>query len=112
MQSRGPRAPRRFRRCTLQIRVDYQTPDGIRSDTAITLGIGGLFIACADPQPVGTRLELRFHLPRGGAAHELEGRVVWCHAGGPEGRHAPGMGVEFTRHEPTARLARELEAVP
>lgn len=101
---------RRFRRSTVRIRVDYRTPVGARSDTATTLGIGGLFISTLDPLPVGTIVSLRFRLS-GGSHHEMHGRVVWCHGSDePGGRRTCGMGVEFDRDGATARLARELDA--
>ena len=99
---------RRFRRSTVRIRVDYQTPTGSRSDTATTLGIGGLFISTRDPLPVGTIVCLRFRLA-GGPHHEIDGHVVWCHdSDEPSVRRTCGMGVEFARDGSTARLAREL----
>jgi uncharacterized protein (TIGR02266 family) len=99
---------RRFRRSTVRIRVDYQTSTGLRSDTATTLGIGGLFISTRDPLPVGTIVCLRFRLA-GGPQHEIDGRVVWCHGSDePSERRTCGMGVEFARDRSTARLAREL----
>lgn len=99
---------RRFRRTTVRIRVDYQTPRGPRSDMATTLGIGGLFISTLDPLPVGTDLLLRFRLT-GSRHHEIEGRVVWCHAfDGSSGGRTCGMGVAFARDGSTQRLAREL----
>ena len=97
---------RRFRRSTVRIRVDYQTSSGTRSDTATTLGIGGLFISTLDPLPIGTIVSLRFRLA-GSPHHELEGRVVWCH-GERSVRRTCGMGVEFARDGSTSRLAREL----
>jgi uncharacterized protein (TIGR02266 family) len=98
---------RRFRRSTVRIRVDYQTSTGRRSDTATTLGIGGLFIATRDPLPVGSIVRLRFRLA-GGPHHEIDGRVVWCHASHEPARRTCGMGVEFAPEGATARLAREL----
>ena len=98
---------RRFRRSTVRIRVDYQTSTGRRSDTATTLGIGGLFIATRDPLPVGSILRLRFQLA-GGPPHEIDGHVVWCHTGHGPVQRTCGMGVEFATEGATARLAREL----
>jgi Tfp pilus assembly protein PilZ len=80
----------------------------LRSDTATTLGIGGLFISTRDPLPVGTIVRLRFRLA-GGPHHEIEGHVVWRHvADEPSARLTCGMGVEFARDASTSRLAREL----
>lgn len=101
---------RRFRRTTVRIRVDYQTSRGPRSDMATTLGIGGLFISTLDPLPVGTDLLLRFRLT-GASHHEIEGRVVWCHAfDGSSGGRTCGMGVAFARDGSTTRLAHELSS--
>jgi uncharacterized protein (TIGR02266 family) len=98
---------RRFRRSTVRIRVDYQTSTGLRSDTATTLGIGGLFVSTHDPLPVGSIVRLRFQLA-GGPHHEIDGHVVWCHGPHEPSDRACGMGVAFARDRSTARLAQEL----
>jgi len=63
-----------------------------------TIGMGGLFIATPNPAPVGTKLRLTFQVPGGSVLPEAIVRNV-----------APGsgMGVEFTRMEPSERSLLE-----
>ena len=63
-----------------------------------TIGMGGLFIATPKPAPVGTKLRLTFQVPGGSVLPEAIVRNV------APGR---GMGVEFTRMEPSERSLLE-----
>ncbi len=63
-----------------------------------TIGMGGLFIATPNPAPVGTKLRLTFQVPGGSVLPEAIVRNV------APGR---GMGVEFTRMEPSERFLLE-----
>ncbi len=109
---RGMQRPaRRFRRRTVRIEVEYVSEMGTRTETATTLGAGGLFIESESPPKPGSLLELRFRLPCGGTCHEIKGRVVWTHRPGDPGRHSPGMGIQFTDKAAIALLAHELEAL-
>ena len=107
-----PRPTRRYRRRTVRIEVDYQSPeDGVLCETATTLGAGGLFIESERPLPRNTRLKVAFSLPGCDCRHEIEGRVVWAeHPAQPgESTCSPGMGIQFTDRAAEARLARDLE---
>jgi uncharacterized protein (TIGR02266 family) len=111
--SRPPQL-RRFRRCTLRLRVELHAAGEIRSEWATTLGAGGMFLETEDVLRVGTRLKLCFRLPGGEVSHALEGRVAWTmaaesSAGCPA--PSPGMGIEFADAAATAALAHELERV-
>ena len=63
-----------------------------------TIGMGGLFIATPNPAPLGTKLRLTFQVPGGSVLPEAIVRNV------APGR---GMGVEFTRMEPSERSLLE-----
>ena len=99
---------RRFRRQTVRILVDYQTPEGVCCDYATTLGAGGLFIATEEPLRPGTVIKTRFRLAGGGSLHEIEGHVVWTLGEDSQRQHTPGMAIQFDDRVATAQLAREL----
>jgi Tfp pilus assembly protein PilZ len=109
MSNRNP--TRRYRRRTIRIVVEYLCDAGTRSETATTLGAGGLFIESDTPPSEGTILKLRFRVSPEGVQHELEGRVVWSRgiAAGHVG--TPGMGIEFTDRRAVKELAEDLEAI-
>ncbi len=102
---------RRYRRRTIRIVVEYLCDTGTRSETATTLGAGGLFIESDTPPSEGTVLKLRFQTSPKGPQHELEGRVVWSRgiAAGLVG--TPGMGIEFTDRRAIKKLAEELATI-
>ena len=76
----------------------------------------GAFIQCASPRSLGSVLEMRLYLGRGPAqVLDCSARVIWTRgytgALGP----CPGMGIEFSEIDATAReLLRQLcaEALP
>jgi uncharacterized protein (TIGR02266 family) len=105
------RPARRFRRRTVRIEVEYVGEAGARTETATTLGAGGLFIESDSPPKTGSSLELRFQLPGSNSVHEIEGRVVWTHRPGDPGRQVSGMGIQFTDKPAIALLAHELETL-
>lgn len=110
----SPRAPagrgsgRRYRRVTTRVRVEFCDAQGLRQETATTLGAGGLFVSTEDPLPRGTPLKVRFRLFEGGQLHDLEARVVWSKRCSDPGAYAPGMGLEFRNPEAASRIALEL----
>jgi uncharacterized protein (TIGR02266 family) len=57
----------------------------------------GAFIACDRPPPEGTRLRVIFELPGAESPLDLEARVTWVNAAGPDEDPTvpPGMGVQF-----------------
>jgi len=107
----GNQTTRRYRRRTIRIVVEYLTDSGTHSDTATTLGAGGLFIETDTPPSTGKMLKLRFSLSPGAAPHEIEGRVVWSKGSAAGQVGTPGMGIEFTDRRAIQRLAAELEAL-
>ena len=103
---------RRFKRCTVRLLIDYWCEGRIGSDYATTLGAGGLFISTRNPFDSGTRLSLRFMLPSGLVEHDLDGRVVWCHAPGDDPPDQTyGMGIAFDHPAGDPALVAELEAL-
>ena len=103
---------RRYRRLTVSLEVEYQVGVELWKAKATTLGAGGLFIATRNPFDAGTRLSLRFRLPGGRVEHDLDGRVVWCHAPGDDPpSQTCGMGVAFDRPAGAPELVAELEAL-
>lgn len=111
MSLRSPSRVRRYRRRTLHLSVEFLCRDGLRRETATTLGAGGLYIATDDPLPARESLRLRFQLPGSQQLHEIEGRVVWRKRPEDPGDYTPGMGIEFTDRAAADRLARELDAL-
>ena len=105
-----PRVRRRYRRLTVQLEVSYQVAAEHWKAQATTLGAGGLFIATRTPFDPGTRLTVRFRLPGFETEHDLDGRVVWCHAPGddPPGQTL-GMGIAFDHPAGDPTLVAELE---
>lgn len=114
MTEDSPHPERRFRRRTVRIETDFETPTGRGTALATTLGGGGLFIETPAPLEAQTPIVVCFRLAPGGQRHRMTGRVVWSYAPGPGGGigRAAGMGIEFIDAPAAARLARELEALP
>ncbi len=100
--------PRRYRRRTVRVMVEYLTDAGPCCDLATTLGAGGLFIETEEPTLEASMLKLRFQLPGSNRFHEIEGRVVWTRRPTSGDPNSPGMGVEFTDRRARAELAAEL----
>jgi uncharacterized protein (TIGR02266 family) len=56
----------------------------------------GLFVQCARPRDMGTRLSLRFRLPgTSEPIHCAEAEVVWTRGYGGRSGPAPGMGIRM-----------------
>ncbi|HSL02498.1 MAG TPA: PilZ domain-containing protein [Nitrospiraceae bacterium] len=93
-----PRAP-------LAMKVRYTTPEGRQFDSLTGgIGPGGLFIESSAPLAPGTELSIEFALPdRPLEKHKAKAKVAWTR-NKPE-RHLlfPGMGVQFTNIDETAR---------
>ena len=113
-KARAPKRPaRRFRRLTVRIEVEYESPDdGLLREFATTLGAGGLFIESERPLARKSLIKLVFALPGRDRTHAIEGRVVWAtHPAAPgEVQRTPGMGIQFTDRVAEAQLARDLES--
>ena len=93
-------------------RVNYRTRAGSFFEFARNIGEGGLFIETEDPLSVGTFVSLHFELPESEKPVEVDGRVVWTVAYGPE--QPSGMGIVFDNLDDSAlcriqQLMRELK---
>ena len=107
-----PKLRRRYRRLTVQLEVEYRVGAELWKARATTLGAVGLFISTRNPFEPGTRLSLRFMLPSGLVEHDLDGKVVWCHAPGDDPPNQTyGMGIAFDHPAGDPALVAELEAL-
>ena len=115
MSIRNP--SRRYRRRTIRILVEYLCDSGPRTETATTLGAGGLFIESDNPPSEGSVLKVRFKVSPTGHSHEIEGCVAWSRGISTGHVGTPGMGIEFDDLTDEARtkinsLIRGLRAGP
>jgi len=63
---------------------------------AVNITREGIFVPTVNPKPVGTRIRVRFDLPRTGTSVEGEIEVVWCREYDPRRKsQAAGMGMKF-----------------
>jgi uncharacterized protein (TIGR02266 family) len=90
---------RRFERVLVDLEVDYSQEDTYLFAYIRDLSATGLFVRTSEPEPPGTRLNLRFTPPDGDPAGriELEAEVIWVNKYRP-GRSdsiSPGMGMRF-----------------
>jgi type IV pilus assembly protein PilZ len=91
-------------RVLVDMEVDYRADDTFLFAYITDISAMGIFIKTEQPQPEGTRLNLRFRTPDGRLL-EVEGEVIWINPPrphDPEGR-SPGMGVEFVDLTPRQR---------
>jgi len=100
---------------TVRVKVDIRSGGRVFSETATTLGAGGLFIETDDPLPRNAFLDLCFQLPSSERIFEFRGRVVWSTPGdtaadGASVNESRGMGIEFTDRVAVSALAREIES--
>lgn len=70
--------------------VRFRTPAHASWITAETrnIGVGGAFIAAAEPEAVGTTLTVEVRLPTTDQVFTLPAVVRWCHP-------SEGMGIQF-----------------
>jgi len=104
-QQDGCRHVRAHPRAPLAVKVRYSTPEGKNYD-GLTGGIGGggLFIESSMPLPVGSDLSIEFALPdRPLEQIKAKGKVCWVRSKPDRFTLYPGMGIQFTDIEPSAR---------
>lgn len=91
---------RRFQRILVDLEVDYSHEDTYLFAYIRDISATGLFVRTNEPEPPGTRLNVRFTPPTSGADEpplELEAEVIWINAyrpGHSDNLH-PGMGMRF-----------------
>jgi uncharacterized protein (TIGR02266 family) len=88
---------RRHRRFSVRVPVDYVIEGRPRSDHAVNLSAGGAYIETSDPQPLGTRIQLRFYLVERNESLDVEGEVTWVNASDAplDPQTPPGMAFRF-----------------
>ncbi|MCC6997354.1 MAG: TIGR02266 family protein [Deltaproteobacteria bacterium] len=89
--------PRKHHRAPAVLEVEFRTAGAFLVAYSSNLSKGGIFLEMDPPLPQGTKIGLRFHVPGGGEAIEVAGRVAWVRERGAPGE-APqpvGVGVEF-----------------
>jgi Tfp pilus assembly protein PilZ len=101
--------PRRWRRRTASLDVEYTSSDGGGVARATTRGAGGLFVRVDAAPAEGSPIRVRFRLPDSPLLHELAGRVAWVLSPADAGVHSAGMGIAFSEPHEIASLARALE---
>lgn len=95
---------RQHERVAVDWSVDYRNGDTFLFAYISDISAMGIFVRTPQPEPAGTRLNLRFS-PPGGPTLELEGQVIWINPprdDGDPGRQ-PGMGIQFVDLSPGQR---------
>lgn len=96
---------RQFERVLVDLEVDYRCEDTFLFAYITDISAMGIFVRTNNPEPPGTRLNLRF-TPLGAAEpFEVEGVVIWINPYRPGDRENlnPGMGVQFVDLAPGQR---------
>jgi uncharacterized protein (TIGR02266 family) len=92
-------------RVRFEAAVDFSSEDNFWSGFSMDVSEGGLFVATAAAAPRGTKVSLGFTIP-GGVRIEAEGEVRWIREYNEKTPLVfPGVGVQFTRIDPTALAA-------
>ena len=92
-------------RVTVDLEVDYKSADNFLFAYITDISAMGIFVQTRGPEPIGTRLNLRFMVPGQAQPFELEGEVIWVNPyrpGAPDNLH-PGMGIRFVDLAPEDR---------
>jgi len=84
-------------RVFIDFEVDYASEDTFLYAYARNISSLGIFLQTREPEPVGTRLNLRFVVPTSGERLAVEGLVRWINPYRPGDIDSinPGMGIEF-----------------
>jgi type IV pilus assembly protein PilZ len=94
---------REHTRYNTSIAVDYASGDTFLFAYLKNISVMGIFIRTNEPQPVGTRLRLRFHVDDAEPL-VLDGEVTWINPVRIKGENInPGMGVRFIELTPERR---------
>ncbi len=81
------------RRVTLGYRP-LESDAELSAATTRNLGVGGAFILCDDPLPIGTELYVELEIPTADESIAVDAEVRWLVPRGDE-HDNPGMGVQF-----------------
>lgn len=96
---------RRWERVLVDLVVDYRAEDTFLFAYITDISAMGIFVQTHEPEPPGTRLNLRFLVPGQKEPFELEGEVIWINPyrpGDPASLN-PGMGIRFIDLRPSDR---------
>jgi len=100
---------REFHRYETSIAVDYASGETFLFAYLKNISEMGIFIRSNEPQSVGTKLKLRFHVDDGEPL-VLDGEVTWINPYKQKGENInPGMGVRFM--ELSADLREQVVAL-
>jgi type IV pilus assembly protein PilZ len=90
---------RRFERVLVDLEVDYSHQDTYLFAYIRDISATGLFVRTNEPEPPGTRMNVRFTPPDEDPSGplELEAEVIWVNKFRPERSDSihPGMGIRF-----------------
>lgn len=92
---REGRTPRRCQRYPIVVQVHLSSAHNFYTAEARNISAGGLFVATAEPLPVGTAVEVQFTLPDLLHVYTARCTVRWLRRAGGLGDLAPGMGLSF-----------------
>lgn len=94
---------REHQRYDTSIAVDYASGETFLFAYLQNISVMGIFVRTNEPQAVGTRLRLRFHVDDGDPL-VLDGEVTWINPYREQGENLnPGMGVRFIELTPDRR---------
>ena len=84
-------------RVLIDCEVDYASDDTFLFAHAQNISTFGIFLQTREPEPVGTRLNLRFGKRNGHEPLQVEGVVRWINPYRPGDLNNlnPGMGIQF-----------------
>jgi type IV pilus assembly protein PilZ len=84
-------------RVLVDLEVDYGNEDNFLFAYIRDISATGIFVRTTEPEPPGTRLNVRFTPSGSSDVLELEGEVIWINPYRPEKRDNlhPGMGIRF-----------------
>jgi type IV pilus assembly protein PilZ len=97
LDTRTGRDRRAAERVLVDIEVDYGSEDTFLFAYITDISAMGIFVLTNNPEPPGTRLNLRFRLAPGEPSLEVEGLVIWINhfRPGQADNINPGMGIQF-----------------
>lgn len=97
-ERRGTGADRRLApRILIDMEVDYECEDTYLFAYITDMSELGIFVRTNNPEPMGTRLHMRFTLPSDQRPLAVEGEVTWVNPYRPGDLNNinPGMGIRF-----------------
>jgi uncharacterized protein (TIGR02266 family) len=94
---------RQLQRMEINWPVTLEALEGVMRARTKDISLGGAFVICDNPLPLGMQFRLTIGLP-GGQNLTLTSEVIWSNANVPEERIVfRGMGVRFIKNSPEER---------